>query len=130
MSFFFFLLTLILDLNRHVDRASIKCSVRLLYCVNNNDRHISVSNEDKEPECVNSILEVNSNHIMDFSDDEGTMGTTDNPIEMIIDEEDEDAELHKAYLPRGMIHTELEIKTAVKGLGSSYLRILQARAFN
>jgi|HubBroStandDraft_1064217.scaffolds.fasta_scaffold176914_1 hypothetical protein len=67
---------------------------------------------------------------MDCSDDEGTMGTTDNPIEMMIDEEDEDAELRKAYLPRGMIHTELEIRTAVKGLGSSYLRVLQARAFN
>ena len=82
-------------------------------------RHISVSNEDKEPECVSSILEVNSNHIMDFSNDEGTMGTIDNPIEMIIDEENENAELHKAYLPRGMIHTELEIRTAVKGMSLS-----------
>ena len=93
-------------------------------------RHISVSNEDKELECVSSILEVDSDHIMDCSDDEVMIGTTDNPIEMIIDEEDEDVELRKAYLPREMIHTELEIRTAVKGLGSSYLCVLQAQAFN
>jgi hypothetical protein len=44
-------------------------------------RHISVANkEDEEPTHVGGVLDVDSNHIMEPSDDKGTTGTTDKPI--------------------------------------------------
>src|SRR6266852_9587383 len=60
--------------------------------------HVSASNSDEELDPVSSILDVNSNHIMEPSDDtESTRGTSENPIEMIDeweDKEDTEAELH------------------------------------
>lgn len=65
-------------------------------------RHVardSVLDEDEEPDCVSSVLGVDNS---DDDIDEGSEeGTTEHPIEMIEEsenEEDADAELRKAYL--------------------------------
>jgi hypothetical protein len=63
---------------------------------------VSASNSDEELDPVSSILDVDSDHVMEPSDDEeGTRGTSENPIEMIDeweDDEDAEAELRKTYL--------------------------------
>jgi hypothetical protein len=65
-------------------------------------RHISVSDEDKEPTHIGGVLDVNNDIIMEPSDGkEHMIGTKNNPTEKSNNsedeegEEDEEAELHK-----------------------------------